>query len=102
MSNSLGPDQEQRFVAPDLGPTICKGYQQMTEAATSKERVIGRTNYYKIMIFLVCWARGNKKPFGHNHTSVCKDRNMIVVKIKKFFVQTVCTDMKDSVLLQET
>ena len=28
-----------RSVRPDLGPIVCKGYQQVTEVATSKERV---------------------------------------------------------------
>ena len=30
MSNSLDPDQAQRFVGPDLGPNCCKGYQRTT------------------------------------------------------------------------
>ena len=27
---SLGPDQARRFVGPDLGQTVCKGYRQTT------------------------------------------------------------------------
>ena len=38
VSNSLDPDQARHFVGPDLGPTVNKGYQQMTKVATSKER----------------------------------------------------------------
>ena len=29
MSNSLDPDQDRHSVGPDLGQTVCKGYQQM-------------------------------------------------------------------------
>ena len=39
MSNSLDPDQAQRFVGPDLGPNCCKGYQQTT--LVGKELVTG-------------------------------------------------------------
>ena len=39
MSNSLDPDQDRHSVGPDLGQTVCKGYQQTTKVATSKERV---------------------------------------------------------------
>ena len=28
VSNGLDPDQARRFVGPDLGPNICKIYQQ--------------------------------------------------------------------------
>ena len=28
VSNSLDPDQDRHFVGPDLGQTVCKGYQQ--------------------------------------------------------------------------
>ena len=31
MSNSLDPDQAQRLVGPDLGPTVCQGYQQTSQ-----------------------------------------------------------------------
>ena len=30
MSNRLDPDQAQQNIEPDLGPTVCKGHQQMT------------------------------------------------------------------------
>ena len=30
VSNSLDPGQDQHFVGPDLGPTVCKGYQHTT------------------------------------------------------------------------
>ena len=30
VSNSLDPDQARHSVGPDLGQTVCKGYQQMT------------------------------------------------------------------------
>ena len=39
MSTGSVPDQDRHFVGPDLGQTVCKGYQQMTEVAASKERV---------------------------------------------------------------
>ena len=39
MSNNSDPDQDRHFVGPDLGPTVCKGYQQMTNRASSNERV---------------------------------------------------------------
>ena len=39
MSNDLDPDQDRRSVGPDLGPTVCKGNQQMAKVTTSKERV---------------------------------------------------------------
>ena len=42
MSNSLDPDQARYFVEnvePDLGPKLFKGYQQMTNVATSRVRV---------------------------------------------------------------
>ena len=39
VSNSLETDQDQHSVSPDLGPTACKGYQQTTKVAASKERV---------------------------------------------------------------
>ena len=29
VSNSLDPDQDRQNVGPDLGQTVCKGYQQM-------------------------------------------------------------------------
>ena len=45
MSNSLDPDQDRNSVCPDLGPVFCKGYQQMTKATTSKERVKSATHY---------------------------------------------------------
>ena len=35
VSNSLDPDQARQNVGPDLGPTVCKSYQQMTKVATS-------------------------------------------------------------------
>ena len=35
MSNNLDPNQEN--VGPDLGPTVCKGYQQTAKMAASKE-----------------------------------------------------------------
>ena len=28
MSNNLDPDQAWRFIVPDLGQTVCQGYQQ--------------------------------------------------------------------------
>ena len=30
VSNRLDPDQDRHFVGPDLGPSVCKGYQQTT------------------------------------------------------------------------
>ena len=43
MSNGLAQDQDRHPVAPDLGPTVCKGDQQRLSAddknAASKERV---------------------------------------------------------------
>ena len=38
VSNSLAPDQARHFVGPDLGPTVCKGYQQTT-LLTSRQSV---------------------------------------------------------------
>ena len=38
MSDSLDPDQDQSSVGPDLFQTVCKGYQQTTKVAASKER----------------------------------------------------------------
>ena len=29
MLNGLDPDQDQQNVGPDLGPTVCIGYQQI-------------------------------------------------------------------------
>ena len=29
VSNSLDPDQDRQPVGPELGPNVCKGYQQM-------------------------------------------------------------------------
>ena len=37
-SNGLDPDQDRRFVGPDLGPNCFKGYQQTTKVASSKAR----------------------------------------------------------------
>ena len=37
MSNSLDPDQDRHSVGPELGPNVCKGYQQTTKTAASKE-----------------------------------------------------------------
>ena len=31
--NGLDPDQDQQNVGPDLGKTVCKGYQRMTKVA---------------------------------------------------------------------
>ena len=39
MSNSLDSDQDRQNVGPDLGRTVCKGYQQTTEVAAYRERV---------------------------------------------------------------
>ena len=39
MSNGLDPDEDQHSVGPDLGKTICIGYQQMTTVSASKEMV---------------------------------------------------------------
>ena len=36
VSNGLDPDQDRHFVGPDLGQTICKGYQQTTKVTASK------------------------------------------------------------------
>ena len=33
-SNDLDPDQDRRSVGPDLGPTVCKTYQQTTKYST--------------------------------------------------------------------
>ena len=38
VSNSLDPDQDGRFVGPDLGQTVCKGYQQMKKVPASNKR----------------------------------------------------------------
>ena len=38
-SNGLYPDQDRRSVGSDLGPTVCKGYQQTSKVAADKERV---------------------------------------------------------------
>ena len=35
VSNGLVPDQDRHYVAHDLGPTVCKDYQQMTYVETS-------------------------------------------------------------------
>ena len=45
MSSSMDPDQDRCSVGPDLGLTICKGYQQMTNVAASKEGVKERRLY---------------------------------------------------------
>ena len=39
MSNCLEPDQDRQNVGPDLGQCVCKGHQQTTKVAASKERV---------------------------------------------------------------
>ena len=39
VSNGLDSDQDGRFVGPDLGQSVCKGYQQTTKVAANKERV---------------------------------------------------------------
>ena len=58
MSNSLGPDQNQNSVGPDLGP-VCKSYRQ-TAVTTSKERVMSELilfdliHYAPSTIFLLC------------------------------------------------
>ena len=39
LSNGLAPDQDLYSVGPDLGPSVCKGYQQTTKVTSSKERV---------------------------------------------------------------
>ena len=39
VSNSLDPDQAQRFVRPDLGSNCLQRLSQMTKVATSGERV---------------------------------------------------------------
>ena len=39
MSNGLDPDQDRRFVGPDLGPNCFKKYQQTTKIAASIESV---------------------------------------------------------------
>ena len=39
VSNGLDPDQDRHSVGADLGPNVCKGYQQLTKVAVSKERV---------------------------------------------------------------
>ena len=36
MSNGLDPDQDRHSVHPDLGPSVCKGYQQMTKTSRYK------------------------------------------------------------------
>ena len=36
----LDPDQDCRYVCPELVQAVCKCYQQMTKLASSKERVI--------------------------------------------------------------
>ena len=40
MSNCMDPDQDGLSVGPDLGPTVCKGYQQMTKVVARKEVTI--------------------------------------------------------------
>ena len=35
----LEPDEDRRSFGPDMGPNLCKGYQQTTKVAASKERV---------------------------------------------------------------
>ena len=39
VSNSLDPDHARHSVGPDLGPTVCKGYQQKSKTATCGEIV---------------------------------------------------------------
>ena len=39
LSNCLVPDQDRHVVGPDLGPTVCKGYQQTAKAIACKERL---------------------------------------------------------------
>ena len=34
-SNGLNPDQDRRFVGPDLVQTVCKAYQQMVKIAAT-------------------------------------------------------------------
>ena len=51
VSNSLNPDQARHFVGHDLGKTVCKGYQQTTKVAASKERLIALTYMYLLIFF---------------------------------------------------
>ena len=40
VSNSFDPVQDRHFVGPELGPTVCKGYQEATFfIASSEEKV---------------------------------------------------------------
>ena len=61
-SNSLDPDQARRFVGPDLGQTVCKGYQQTSKFATSKERVKKPNSIVAddILFFFIFIFRENK------------------------------------------
>ena len=38
-SNCLNPDQDRCSVGPDLGKTVCKGYQQTTKVPASKDGI---------------------------------------------------------------
>ena len=40
MSNSLDPDQEGLCVGPDLGQTVCKGYQQTTKVLLARKGLV--------------------------------------------------------------
>ena len=39
VSTGVDPDQDRHSVGPDRDPNFCKGYQQTTKVAPSKERV---------------------------------------------------------------
>ena len=43
VSNSLYPDQDQHSVSPDLGPTICRGYQQTKKLPLACKELSGET-----------------------------------------------------------
>ena len=43
VSNSLDPDQDQPFVGPDLGHTVCKNYLQMTNFTAGMHIVLPST-----------------------------------------------------------
>ena len=58
VSNGLNQDQLRHSVSPDLGQTICNGYQQMTKVAASK----GRPQLQPMTMFVKSFSNfaGNK------------------------------------------
>ena len=69
MSNGLDQDQDRHSFSPDLGPklqTVCKGYQQTTKVASSKERVnefplLKQGSYRQVCVRFKDFSRTSKR-----------------------------------------